>query len=398
MAIQTTSYLKKSALFRAGELTDGTSPYDSKCLDYINQIYRAILAGGNEFDVELGSPWSWARSQNPATIVLQTKYETGSVSVVNGSTTITFSSAPTLSLEGQWFKVVGRPETFRINSHAALSATATIDTPYTDTTASNLNFTVYFLEYDLPVKIERIIGPMTVDRQQEFSAPKDGLIYQVDMLNMNEIWPIKFVGENVPQQFAILSKDTDGDVRVRFNSQVGYQTRVAFDYIPVYSPLVELSVLAANVNASTETITAPDHGLLNGAEVVFNSSAIPEVEINKQYFVIGATKNTFQISLTKGGAAVNFSVAGDIEFSSVPILPPTFRDILDYGSAFYLMVDKNDERSEPYAALTKSKMRAMIAATDREMAQASAGRLGELIPRMDMYTGPRRYWRQEPSN
>jgi hypothetical protein len=398
MAIQTTSYLKKSALFRVGELTDGTSPYDSKCLEYINQIYRAILAGGNEFELELGSPWGWARSPKPGTFVLSPKYSSGSVAVVNGSTTITFSPAPSISLEGQWIKIVGRPETFRIDSHAALSATAVIDTPYTDETTSNLPFDVYFLEYDLPMKIERIIAPMVVQRQQEFTAPKDGLIYQVDMSNMDEIWPIKQLPEEIPQQYAVLSKDNDGDIRIRVNAQAGEQTRVSFDYIPVYSPLVEISVEQFYVSGTTDTIQTPDHGLLDGAEIVFSVSNVSSISVNKSYYVVNAQKDSFQISLTKGGAVYDISNSGDITFSSVPILPVTFRDILDYGAAFYLMVDKNDERSEAYGLLVKAKMKAMISANNRELSQASSGRIGEMIPRMDMYTGPRRYWRQEPSN
>jgi hypothetical protein len=39
-------------------------------------------------------------------------------------------------------------------------------------------------------------------------------------------------------------------------------------------------------------------------------------------------------------------------------------------------------------------MAAMINANDREMSQSSGGRIGQMIPRMDMYSGPKRYWRQ----
>lgn len=400
MAINETnvSEIKKRALFRVGELTDGTSPYDSKALEYINQIYRAILAGGNEFELELGSPWTWARSQRPATLVLKPKFDTGTVSVVNGSTTITFSPAPTISLQGQWFKVIGRPELFRINSHTASVATATIDTAYTDDTGSGLAFDVYFLEYDLPVKVERIIAPMVVHRQQQFTAPKDGLIYQVDLTNMNENWPMKQLPEEIPQQYAVLSKDHDGDIRIRLNAQAGSETRVSFDYIPVYSELVELSIVSANVNTGTETITYNNHGLIDGAQVCFTSTAIGNTSIEQIYFIVNSSANTFQLSLTSGGTAVNLSSAGDAVLVSYPILPKTFLDILDYGASFYLMLDKNDERSEAYFRLCQAKMKAMISANNREMGQASAGRVGEMIPRMDMFSGPRRYWRQEPSS
>lgn len=405
MSETSVSELKKRALFRVGELTDGTSPYDSKALEYINQIYRAILAGGNEFELELGSPWSWARAQNPATFVLQTKVS-GLVSVTNASSTISFVESDgsggfipfnlSPSVEGQWFKVTGRPELFRVVSHVSGTSSAVIDTAYTDITASGLEFDVYFVEYDLPVKVERIIAPMVVQRQQQFAAPKDGLIYQVDLSNMNDNWPMKQMPEEVPQQYAILSRDSDGDIRVRMNAQAGSQTRISFDYIPIYSPLVEISPELTNGNAN---IDFDDNGLINGAEVMVTENITSSgFTLNQVYYVVNSTKDTFQLSTTKGGSAIVPGASGTISISSIPILPKTFRDILDYGASFYVMLDKNDERSEAYFRLCQSKMKAMIAANNREMGQASAGRLGEMIPRMDMYTGPRRYWRQEPSS
>ena len=402
MAILTTSILKKNALFRAGELTDGTSPYDSKALEYMNQIYRAIMSGGNEFDLELGAVWTWAKAKQPATIVLQPKVS-GSVDVTNGSTAITFSAPIASSMRGQWFKVSGRTEVFRISSHAAASANAVIDTPYTEDTGTALPFEIYILEYDLPIAIERITAPMVVNRQQNFESPEDGLIYQVDAANINYNFPMKFLPEEVPQQYAQVSRDEFGSVRVRFNASAGSQTRVAFDYIPTYSPLYEaiLENGTSAINTTTNTFSvARPHGLINGTKVVFdviNSSTLPSgLSLEKIYYVVGATSLTFQVSLTEGGSAVALGTAGvgEISISNIPIIPDSFSNVLEYGSSAYLMIDKNDERAESLAALTKSKMAAMIASNNREMAQASGGRLGQMIPRMDMYSGPRRYWRQ----
>lgn len=402
MAIQTTSVLKKNALFRAGELVDGTSPYDSKALDYMNQIYRAILSGGNEFDLELGSPWVWARSAQPGTLVLKPKI-TGTVNVVNGSSTVTFGAGISPSVAGQWFKVSGRVEVFRISSHTAGASTAVLDTAYTEGAANNLQYEIYFLEYDLPVTIERLIAPMVVNRQQLFEAPLDGLVYQVDLANMNINFPLKFLAEEVPQQFAAVSKDSFGSMRVRFNSSVGDQTRISFDYIPVYAPLYEtiLENGTSAVNVATNTFTtAEPHGLTNGTKVVLdviNSGTLPSSLVLEQvYYVVNAASKTFQISTSVGGAAQAFGTAGtgNISISNIPIIPPAFSNVLEYGASTYLMIDKNDDRAESFAGLTKSKMAAMINANDREMSQSSGGRIGQMIPRMDMYSGPKRYWRQ----
>ena len=117
------------------------------------------------------------------------------------------------------------------------------------------------------------------------------------------------------------------------------------------------------------------------------------------YYVINAASKTFQISATSGGSAQAFGTVGSGTFaiSNIPIIPPAFSNVLEYGASTYLMIDKNDNRSESFAGLTKAKMAAMISANDREMAQASGGRVGQMIPRLDMYSGPRRYWRQNVS-
>lgn len=414
MAIQTTSILKRSALFRAGELTDGTSPYDSKALEYMNQIYRAVLSGGNEFDLEFGIVWSWARARQPATLVLQPKV-TGFVDVTNGSSAISFFTPDpgnpgqwlplpiSPSMRGQWFKVVGRTEVFRVSAHTSGDDFASIDALYTEDTGAKLPFEIYIVEYDLPVQIERLTAPMVVSRQQNFEAPEDGLIYQVDPVNMDQNFPMKFLSEDVPQQFAQVSRDEFGNIRVRFSSSVGIQTRVAFDYIPLYSPLYEaiLENGTSAINVSTNTITTPrPHGLINGTKVVFdvmNSSTLPSgLSLERIYYVVNATTSTLQVSLTEGGAVVALGTVGlgDISISNIPIIPDSFSNVLEYGASAYLMIDKNDDRAESLAALTKSKMAAMIAANSREMSQASGGRMGQMIPRMDMYSGPRRYWRQ----
>ena len=114
------------------------------------------------------------------------------------------------------------------------------------------------------------------------------------------------------------------------------------------------------------------------------------------YYVVNKTANTLKVALTPGGTAVAFGTAGsgNISFSNIPIIPASFSNVLEYGASTYLMIDKNDDRAESLAGLTKSKMAAMISANDREMAQSSGGRVGQFIPRLDMYSGPRRYWKQ----
>lgn len=387
MAIQNAKVIKNSVLFRCGELTDGTSAYDSKALEYINQIYRSILSGGNEFNLDLGKPWVWAKARTPGTLVLQTEYS-GTAAVVNGSTSVTLSAAPAVSLKGQYFRVLDGGDFYKVLSHSGTSVT--LDAAYTSSTNAAASFKVYFLEYDLPQEIERLVGPMVVDKQQDFNAPMDGLIYGVDMSNINESYPLKFIRGSIPTNFAQISRGANNKIRVRFNDQAGSQTRVSFDYIPTYSDLAILSCQADGTGYNLST--AEPHGLKVDQAVCFTDVA---ASLETIYYVTSTpTKTSFTVSATLGGLNYGITPGAYCEIVSVPVLPPAFAQILDYGASFYLLTDKNDERAQQYYQLAAQKMQAMIDANSREMSQTGGVRYSGMIPRLDMFSGPRRYWRQ----
>ncbi|MEX5636531.1 hypothetical protein [Parafrankia sp. FMc2] len=69
----------------------------------------------------------------------------------------------------------------------------------------------------------------------------------------------------------------------------------------------------AFVGATTDTITAPGHGLTNGQRVVFIAagSTLPTgLAEGTIYWVIGVSGDTFQVSTTSGGSAVDLTAAG----------------------------------------------------------------------------------------
>lgn len=74
------------------------------------------------------------------------------------------------------------------------------------------------------------------------------------------------------------------------------------------------SAWAFTCNSTTDVLTAPAHTLVNGDQVVLRTvenSALPTGgSANTIYFVIGVSGATLQLSLTSGGAAINFSADG----------------------------------------------------------------------------------------
>lgn len=77
----------------------------------------------------------------------------------------------------------------------------------------------------------------------------------------------------------------------------------------------------ATIQASDDIFRSDGHGLPNDRRVVFypaNGEALPTgVTEGTDYFVINATTDTFQISLTPGGAAINLTGDGEVFFQDM---------------------------------------------------------------------------------
>ena len=73
----------------------------------------------------------------------------------------------------------------------------------------------------------------------------------------------------------------------------------------------DLPIALGSVNIATDTLTLTAHGLSNGDQVRFDGSgtAPSPLDMISLYYVVGATANTFQLSLTFGGAVLNLTGA-----------------------------------------------------------------------------------------
>lgn len=84
----------------------------------------------------------------------------------------------------------------------------------------------------------------------------------------------------------------------------------------------EIPGTAANTG---DVFTSYAHSLANGDQVVLQAlegGTLPTgVSANTRYYVVGATTDTFQLSLTSGGAAI--ALTSDGEFSAYKIQPKT---------------------------------------------------------------------------
>lgn len=235
----TTADLKAGALELAGELSNGNSDFDTQALTQINNLYQAIIAGGNEFNVDLGEAWDWAKAANPSVLELVPAYATGTVSLTKGSTSGTFNTAPGAglgSLSGRFIKVDDRPEYFRIASHSSGAGSFTLDANYTGDTGGTLGFKAIKIDYTLTTGLCRLIAPFRIYKDKTYQDEDDGMIPMMDYKTFSQHYPFNSLGEGIPSRFCVMS-ETNGLFVVRFNAYVSTETRVEYDYIPVPTDL-----------------------------------------------------------------------------------------------------------------------------------------------------------------
>jgi hypothetical protein len=83
---------------------------------------------------------------------------------------------------------------------------------------------------------------------------------------------------------------------------------------------------ASDIDTGTDTITANSHGFNNNALVrIITGGTIPGGLTNgDSYYIVNKTANTFQLSLTPGGAAINITSTGTGSQSIQPMLVTKF--------------------------------------------------------------------------
>lgn len=224
MALKFTSEIIDDVLFRAGEPTDGTSDFDTAALDYVNRAYRAIWVGGGEFVKDMQERWLWLKKDPPGTLVLNPVIIAGAVTVTQGSNAVTFTSAPAASVAGRLFKVDSHTDVFRIATHTAASASATLDSVYTGISGSGFTFRLMQVEYSLAADVLRLVSPMRV--QSDSLVEIEGC----ELEALDRDFPLTFLESGTPDRFAQVT-----ETKIRFN-RCGPESstefiRVEYDYL-----------------------------------------------------------------------------------------------------------------------------------------------------------------------
>lgn len=227
MANMTTSAdLKDQILFNLGEPVDGSSDFDAEALIQLNRAYRELWSGGGGIAPEINETWDWLKQHPPGVLTLDTVLDEGTIAVTKGSISITFSNAPVLTKVNWHIKIDNESEIYRILTHTAGQATATLDSEVVSDTGT-FKYKAYHLEYDLTGGIMKLVSPF-----RRYDSPNI-VIPLIDSRKFDLLFPLQRLQTGVPQVATIIQKLKTGNIKVRFshggNLSSGNKIRLEYD-------------------------------------------------------------------------------------------------------------------------------------------------------------------------
>lgn len=153
-------------------------------------------------------PRAWWWLEKKEEIQTYEKITTGTVTTTKDSTTVTFSSAPSVSVAGYYFKTEAHPEIIKIASHTAASTTATLEKAWPLAAVSAGGFKLWKDYASLSSTMKTVIQ-VTHDRR---SAPMD-LVANTTFSERRARFPEL---EGPPELLNVFDFDSDGNRQIRW--------------------------------------------------------------------------------------------------------------------------------------------------------------------------------------
>lgn len=170
----------------------------AKIAALINEVYRDVWAVQD-----------WWFLVKRGVINTVARYDTGTISVTNGSTAATLSSSPAVGLgsfTGRVLLTIGdvsdNNAVYRISSHTAGSTTITLDAAYTGDDNTTATYKIYQDSYSAPVDLGKLLKPKRYGRS-----------FPMEPIGMGDMADIKSSdqSEGKPAVFSLIDFATTGD-------------------------------------------------------------------------------------------------------------------------------------------------------------------------------------------
>lgn len=423
---RTSADLVDLVLKRSGEPTNGNSPFEADALEYLNLAHHYVVGGGNEIDIEVDDPWVWARAKYNMTIELLPKYNTGTVSLTNGSEAGTFSSAPSDSKRGWYLQVTDDTQAavYRIASHTAGASAFELDGDYLGTTDATAAFKVFKLDYELTpstVIIDRFNDKIDFEEtaNTELTATLTHGAYTPSELATEVQTQLDAAGasshtisyDSDTRKFTLASDRAGGGGT--FTLLFGTGTNAGRS---------ASSILGFDVADQSDAASHESVYILGGISRLLEPMTIHSLSSRRgtvELIDVGSATIDYPLATTEEGApraaailrqdddgltTLRFDrypteslrlevpyigVPRDLKDSaaSVPQVPRNDVMVLVYIAAYFLLLDKEDTKAADYLGLAQRKLRAMLH-KNRALLQRGSQTFAEITPREDL-TEPR---------
>lgn len=411
------SDLKKAILQFAGELTDGTSSYDTVAMTYLNSVYHGLFAGGDIFGMEVNEAWSWARSKYPLVINLKAPYETGTITLTNNASAFTLSTSPSVSLEGYLLMLEGETETYWIRYQSGTSGE--LDSVFLGATGT-YDMKAIKLDYDLYSDL------IIIDDYNRYLSFSEGGSTVTATLDKGAYTPTELCTALKSKMEAVSPNArtytwTFGSLTRKFTVSVNTGS-LSIEALEGTDP--ENNVLATigfdceeltgstsytgpNVLNALQRLVAPiriDSPALY-AEAPEDAGKIYAIDLNsmdrlypRSQITSGTPDRFCVLEFRENGTCklrFNKYVLEDTRVEvdyialerdlkdnaySIPKVPRAYREYLVYATAYKLLLDKNDNKAETFLSLAKAKLISMIN-HERSPIQLANKNFGKIIPR-----------------
>ena len=413
-----TNDLKKLVLQHCGELTDGSSPYDSIALAYLNTLQHGLTAGGNEFGIDVSEAWPWAMAKYPITMKLKTEYSTGTITMIQDSFSGVFSSAPSVSVEGYYLKAESVDDYFIIRQHTAGSTSFKIDQLWI-TDSDDYNFTAFPLEYDISDdtiivdssnnKLDMTInsGTVVATLTAGIYTPANFATHVIAQMTTAGVNTPTCVYNSITRMFTIgqggptltLLASSGSNINASGWSLLGFDPvdksgSTSYTSDNTLNPIQRLVAPIGMYRSGSSLHLAPEdtgkiylfsyNTLLKKYPMNQMNLSVPEAAAVVRHNANGTLRVRFNSYPTEEMRIEipYIPVALDLQdnTASVPTVPRSFREYLVYGACYYLMMDKSDNRAETFANLAVQKLKAMVN-DSRAHKEMGSNTFGKLIPR-----------------
>jgi hypothetical protein len=416
---RTTADILDEVLRKAGEPTNGSSPWETPALTYLNKVHHAIIAGGSIFNVDVDEPWVWARSKHPIVLELEPAYTTGAITMTVNDINGTLTVAPTASLEGWHFQVNGKPTVYKIMKHTAGDTTIVLDSSFVNDTGAYL-FRAFKLDYEitpaylyidssndkLDFKEEAVT--LTASMTHGAYTPSNLVAHAVAQLNSPGTATWTGAYDSVLRQISITASVTAGMLGVSGNNKLrSTMTILGLDSLDYTAATSFTSSYASN---SVSRLIEPLKIFSGETTEPFIRSTDP-IKMQEDYPMSMCEQRVperfCRISEDNTGTLVirfssypQFKMKAILDWipvprdlqdnaASYPRIPRTDVDVLIHGAAAYIAFDKEDSKFDTLMKLVNTGLQAMQK-KNRSLLNRTGEYFAQIIPRTDLAANAKR--------